>query len=199
MWACDRDLRLKLLHTWQRQGTCEHVTCLLASDWLRVITWTGSWPLIGWVWSRDLDTGLSLVRNWEKVGHWAPRSQRVQTDSFVTIRMTAEEIIIKSNWIYLQTQRIRVWRSVLSIRPVCKSLFNRQWMVCGQWERKILRSQLSSEERTTVSKIFSRLGLWLETVGDWWLHHILETIIRWSPLQHCAWFRFYIRITKELN
>ena len=108
-------------------------------------------------------------------------------------------IIIKSNWIYLQTQRIRVWRSVLSIRPVCKSLFNRQWMVCGQWERKILRSQLSSEERTTVSKIFSRLGLWLETVGDWWLHHILETIIRWSPLQHCACFRFFIRITKELN
>ena len=31
------------------------------SDWLRVITWPGTWPLIGWQWSRDLDTGLWLV------------------------------------------------------------------------------------------------------------------------------------------
>ena len=41
----------------------DHVTWILASDWLRVITWTGYWPLIGWEWSRDLDTGLWLAES----------------------------------------------------------------------------------------------------------------------------------------
>ena len=34
------------------------VTC---SDWSRMITWPGYWPLISREWSRDLDTGLWLV------------------------------------------------------------------------------------------------------------------------------------------
>ena len=38
-----------------------HVTWVLASDWLRVITWPGDCPLIGWEWSRDLETVLWLV------------------------------------------------------------------------------------------------------------------------------------------
>ena len=154
--------------------------------------WPVYWPLIGWEWLREQDTGLWLVECdhviWILASHWSGIGRKLDTglQGPRECRQTASwpsgwrrrKSSSSQNWIYLQTQRIRVWRSVLSIRPVCKSLFNRQWMVCGQWERKILRSQLSSEERTTVSKIFSRLGLWLETVGDWWLHHILETIIR---------------------
>ena len=35
---------------------------ILLFHWLRVITWPGYRPLIGWEWSHDLDTGLSLVR-----------------------------------------------------------------------------------------------------------------------------------------
>ena len=34
---------------------------MLASDWLRVITWPGYWALIDWGWSRDLDTSIWLV------------------------------------------------------------------------------------------------------------------------------------------
>ena len=162
-----------------------YVNRILASDWLSVITWSGYWPLIG----QELGESWTLG---SKVPESADRQLRDHQDDG-----GGNHHQVKLN--ISSDSKKRVWWSVLSIRPVCKSLFNRQWMVCGQWERKILRSQLSSEERTTVSKIFSRLGLWLETVGDWWLHHILETIIRWSPLQHCACFRFFIRITKELN
>ena len=39
----------------------DHMTCVLVSDWLGVITWPGYWPLIGWEWSRDLDTDLWLI------------------------------------------------------------------------------------------------------------------------------------------
>ena len=31
---------------------------IVASDWSRVITWPGYWPLIGWEWPYDLETGL---------------------------------------------------------------------------------------------------------------------------------------------
>ena len=39
----------------------KHVTWILATDWSRLITWPGYWPLVGPEWSRDQDTGLWLV------------------------------------------------------------------------------------------------------------------------------------------
>ena len=51
----------------------DHMTWILASDWLRVITWAGYWPLIGQEWSHELDTSLWLV----KCDHmnWIPASK----------------------------------------------------------------------------------------------------------------------------
>ena len=39
------------------------VYSLLPSHWLKVITWHGYWPLIGWKLSHDLDTGLWLAES----------------------------------------------------------------------------------------------------------------------------------------
>ena len=48
-WEWSRDLDTSL---WLAES--DHVTWILASHWLRVITWPMYWPLIGWVWSPDL-------------------------------------------------------------------------------------------------------------------------------------------------
>ena len=67
MWYETRDVRCIMLHLNWTTKVCypgvwlvvsDHMTWTLASGWLRVITWPGHRPLIGWEWSHDLDTGL---------------------------------------------------------------------------------------------------------------------------------------------
>ena len=43
----------------------DQVTRMLASEWLTVVMWPGCWPLIGWEWSCDQDTGLWLAVTWQ--------------------------------------------------------------------------------------------------------------------------------------
>ena len=45
-------------------GALDHMTWILASDWLRGITWPKYWSLIGWEGSHDQDTGLWLAVWW---------------------------------------------------------------------------------------------------------------------------------------
>ena len=56
-WILASDwLRFWLIGHWLAE------TRILASDWLMVITRLGFWPLIGWRWSSELDTGLLLAK-----------------------------------------------------------------------------------------------------------------------------------------
>ena len=52
----------------------DHVTWTLASYWLRVITWPGYWPPIGWDWLGDLETGFLLAESdyvtWILASYW---------------------------------------------------------------------------------------------------------------------------------
>ena len=45
--------------------SCDTPQCprILSSDWLRVIIWPEFWPLIGWKWSHDHNTGLWLAES----------------------------------------------------------------------------------------------------------------------------------------
>ena len=68
----------------------DHVTWILASDWLRVITWPWYWPLIGWEWhlhhwtiraDQTINILAALTSNWQspRTGEMSTHWQRAIT------------------------------------------------------------------------------------------------------------------------
>ena len=81
-----RKMCLAFWESWQKSAikagllilSCVPQTLTLASDWWRLITWPGHWPLIGQDSRRDKDTGLSLVTNFVlRVPDIRPTAQHV--------------------------------------------------------------------------------------------------------------------------